>query len=174
LPAPRRICVVGCGGAGKSTLARRLGEVHGLPVVHLDAEHWLPSWTRPDREDWRRKQAELVAGERWVVDGNYGGSFDVRFPRADLIVMLDLPRWRCLLGVARRSVRWWGRTRPDSAPGCPERLPTAEFLRWIWRYRRESLPRLEAAIAEHGAGAEVVRVRTRRQAAELARVGSAA
>ena len=108
------------------------------------------------------------------LGGNYGGSFDLRFPRADLIVVLDLPRRTCLLGVVRRSLRWLGRSRPDSAPGCPERLPTLEFLRWIWRYRRDSLPRLEAALAEHAAHAELVRIRTRRQAAQLARVGSAA
>ena len=173
MAAPRRICVVGSGGSGKSTLSRRLGEAHGLPVVHLDAEYWQPGWVELPRDEWHRRQAALVAADAWVMDGNYGGSFDLRFPRADLIVDLDLPRWRCVVGILRRSVRWIGRTRPDMAPGCPERWPTRKFLRWVWRYPIDSRPRLEAALQEHAAQATVVRIRTRREARDIVRVGSA-
>lgn len=31
----RRIVVVGCGGSGKTVLARRLGEILGIQAVHL-------------------------------------------------------------------------------------------------------------------------------------------
>lgn len=166
-PAPSRIAVVGCGGSGKSTLSRRLGAALGRPVVHLDAEFWRPGWVESPKDEWHARHAELVAPDSWLIDGNYGGTFPLRFARADAVVVVDLPRWRCLLGITRRSLRWLGRTRPDMAPGCPERLPTRDFARWVWRYPTDSRPRLEAALAEHAGDAEVVWLRRRRDAERL-------
>ncbi len=40
----KRLAIVGCAGAGKSTLARLLGQILGLPVFHLDALFWRPGW----------------------------------------------------------------------------------------------------------------------------------
>ena len=98
-----RVAVVGSGGAGKTTFARALGERTGLPVVHLDEHHWLPGWVEAPREEWHALQEALIDRDRWIVDGNYGGSFDTRFARADTVVVLALPRAQCILGVLRRS-----------------------------------------------------------------------
>ena len=78
-----RVAVVGPVGAGKSTFAAALGERTGLPVVHLDRHFWHPGWVETPRDEWRRRQAELFAGDRWIADGNYGRTFDERFSRAD-------------------------------------------------------------------------------------------
>jgi len=32
----QRVAIIGSGGAGKSQLARELGRITGLPVIHLD------------------------------------------------------------------------------------------------------------------------------------------
>lgn len=151
--------MVGCGGAGKSTFARELGRRTGLPVIHLDEHFWLPGWTETPRPDWRRKQSDLLAGDRWIVDGNYGATFDVRFDRADTVIVLDLPRVTCLAGALRRTLRNWGTA--VQAEGCPERIDPA-FLRWIWNYRTNSRPRLDAALARHEAALEVIELRSRR------------
>jgi adenylate kinase family enzyme len=158
----RRIAVVGPGGAGKSTLARELGRRLGIPVVHLDRHFWRPGWTPTPRDEWRAVQAELLAGDAWVVDGNYGATYDVRFQRADTVIVLDLPRLRCIAGALRRSLRHRG--RDVQAAGCPERV-RLEFLRWIWRYRRDSRPRLDAALARHADGLRIVELRSRREVA---------
>jgi adenylate kinase family enzyme len=157
-----RVAIVGCGGTGKSTLARTLGTALGLPVVHLDEHHWRPGWVPVAADEWRRWQEELVAAHRWVADGNYEGTFDLRFRRADTIVFLDLPRRVALVRVVRR---WAGnRGREVQAPGCPERI-SADFLRWIWRYPRDHRPRVLAAAREHGAHARFVHLRSRRAVA---------
>jgi adenylate kinase family enzyme len=136
----RRVLVIGSGGAGKSTLARRLGAATGLPVVHLDALHWKPGWTPTPPDEWRRVVGEAAAGDRWIMDGNYGGTMDVRLAACDTVVFLDLPRVTCLRRAVGRALRHrGGRTRPDMAPDCPERL-SLEFLRWIWEYPRTRRP----------------------------------
>ncbi len=137
----RRIMVIGCSGAGKSTLARRLGEILGLPVIHLDREHWQPGWVKPTAEQWDAKVRELAHRPVWIIDGNYGGLKDWRFDAADMVIFLDLPRWRCLERVIRRRIRYHGRSRPDMTPGCPEKIDLA-FLRWVWQYRRTQRPEI--------------------------------
>lgn len=141
-----RVAVVGSGGAGKTTFARQLAERIDLPVVHLDRYYWKPGWIPPATNDWVALQVDLVASEGWVIDGNYGGTFDVRFVRADTVIVLALSRWRCVGRALRRLVA--NREHDLQADGCPERL-SLPFLRWIWRYPRDSRPRLDAAIDRH-------------------------
>lgn len=160
----RRIAVVGNGGAGKSTFSDRLGVALGLPVVHLDREFWRPGWVETPPDEWRACQERLVAEDAWVLDGNYGGTFDLRFARADAVVWLDVHRVRCLAGAVRRS--WRHRGSAVQADGCPERSNPA-FYRWIWRYPVDAAPRLVAALESHGPHAELVRLRSRRAADEL-------
>jgi adenylate kinase family enzyme len=130
-----RVLVIGSGGAGKSTFATRLGALTGLPVIHLDAYYWRPNWVPTPEAEWHARVDALLVGERWIMDGNYGGTLERRLARADTVIFLDLPRWRCLARVLRRWLRYRGRSRPSAGQGCPERLH-GEFLRWIWGYPR--------------------------------------
>ena len=68
----KRILILGCGGAGKSTLARRLGAATGLPVVHLDGLYWQPGWVAMERAAWRRTVENEIAKDAWIIDGNFG------------------------------------------------------------------------------------------------------
>ncbi len=138
----RRVSIIGCSGSGKSRLAVELGPVLGLPVIHMDAVHWHPGWQRPPTEEWRRRHGELLGPEAWILDGNYGGTMEERISASDTVILLAPSRATCLFRVFKRSLRRWGPRRRDLAPGCPERLPTLEFLRWIWRYNSIHLPRI--------------------------------
>lgn len=158
----KRVAIFGCGGAGKSTLARHLGKVTGLPVVHLDREHWQPGWVEPDRAEWHARVAELVAGERWIIDGNYGGTMEMRVERADTVVFMDFPRWLCLYRVSKRALVYRNRTRPDMTPGCDEKIDL-KFYRWIWEYRESRRPGiLEMLRAAKTEGKRVVVLRNSR------------
>ena len=138
-----------------------LGKHTGLSVMHLDSHYWQPGWRATPSAAWRTKVRELVAEPAWVMDGNYTSTLDLRLPAADTIVFLDLPRALTLVRVVRRRWRWRGRTRPDMAPGCPERL-TARFLLWVWRYPHDGRPRLLSAINAARAEERVVRLTSRR------------
>ena len=82
-----------------------------------------------------------LAGAAWVMDGNYLRTLPRRLERCDAVLFLDYPRRLCLFRALRRILRWRGRTRPDMAEGCPERLDPA-FIRWIWDFHRTQRPRV--------------------------------
>ena len=140
----RRWAIIGCGGSGKSTFARALGERTGLPVIHLDRFYWGPGWVKSSTPEWEQRVAELARRDEWIIDGNYGGTMDIRLAAAHGIVFLDYARRVCLTGALRRRV--FARDRPDMTEGCPDRL-TAQYLRWIWDYRRTRRPRVFERLA---------------------------
>lgn len=164
--------VIGSGGAGKSTFARELGRRLGIDVIHLDRLYWLPGWVPTPAAEWRAIQQGLVDRCDWVIDGNYGGTLDVRLAAADVVVFFDMPARVAVMGILRRWLR--SRGREVQAPGCPERLDPS-FLRWAWRYRRDSRPRVLAAMRAHASSAEVIVVRSRSEARQaLSRAGTRA
>jgi adenylate kinase family enzyme len=131
----QRILVIGSGGSGKSTVAKEVASQLRLPLIHLDALYWQPGWRAPEKDAWDRRIRELIAAPCWVMDGNYGGTLDIRLARCDTVVFLDLPRVTCFWRVLKRLLEFRGRSRPDMPPDCPERL-SWEFLNWIWTYPR--------------------------------------
>ena len=158
----RRIAIIGCAGAGKSTLARRIGDLLGIEVIHLDRHFWKPGWIETPREEWIEVQRKLLGGDAWVADGNYGATMDLRLEAADTILFLDPPRRTCLLRVLRRRVRFHGRSRPDIAPGCPEQIDLA-FLRWIWAFPKRSRPAILERLERFGPGRRVEVLRNARE-----------
>lgn len=130
----QRIMVIGCSGAGKSWLSARIARALDLPLVSLDAEYWQPNWTQPEHLAWIHRVKTLAAQEKWVMDGNYAGTLEIRMPRADAVIFLDLPRWRCMLSLIFRTFAHWGNVREGMAKDCPERMDL-EFFRHAWRCR---------------------------------------
>ena len=104
------------------------------------------------------KFAALVARDRWVMDGNYSHTLDLRLPKTDTIIYLDIPRHICVWRVAKRVVRTYGRSRPDLGEGCPERLDPA-FLKWVWDYPKEREAKNQAILDEQRAEKQVIVLR---------------
>ena len=141
-----RVIVIGSGGAGKSTLAPQIGEILGLPVIHLDREFWRPNWMATPEDEWIERVRELVARERWVMDGNFGGTMDIRIAACDTVVYLDFPRILCTYRVLKRWITYRRGTRPDMGEGCPEKFDL-EFLDWVWNFSARSRQRIETRLA---------------------------
>ena len=144
----QRVLIIGSGGAGKSTLAKVLAERTRLPLIHLDRLYWRPGWTDTPREEWHATLREIVTRERWIMDGNYNGTLELRIPHADTIVFLAFPRWLCIWRVLKRYAMYRNRTREDMGEGCPERL-NWEFLVFLWRYPAEGIPRIMTLLTAH-------------------------
>ncbi len=138
---PRRIMVIGCCGAGKSTLSKRLAAATDLPLIHLDQHYWKHGWVESEPVEWQTKVRELSASDHWIIDGNYGGTMDLRIERADMIIYLDYPTWKCMYRVLSRTVVYLGQSRPDLVEGCPERFDL-NFLHYVLVFnltRRKSI-----------------------------------
>ena len=162
-PPFQRVVVIGCSGAGKSTFARRLGEVTGLPVTHIDQLFWEPGWIEAPQSVYLARLGAVVEQECWIIEGVSTSTLDLRLPRTDLVIWLERSRWACLWRVARRIASSYGRVRPDMAPGCPEKIDF-DFLRFIWGFHERYDHRIQAAIDKHGMGARAIRIRSDREA----------
>lgn len=143
----RRISIIGSGGAGKSTLARKLGEITGLPVIHLDKLHWRPGWVEPPKGEWRRTVEELVKRDEWIIEGNFGGTMKTRLATSDTVIFLDYSKAVCLRRVIKRRLMYRNTTRPDMGEGCNEKIDL-EFLSWVWNFRKTTKPEIEKRLTQ--------------------------
>ena len=153
----KRVMVVGPGAAGKTTLAARLAEITGLPLIELDKLFWQPGLAATPPDQWAAIQRELAGHESWIMDGDLGpyDVLDVRLRAADTIVFLDFSPARCAWRAIRRS-----RERAD-------------FWWWLLTYRRRSRPLLLQAIAAHAGNPEIHVLRTPRAVSRfIARIAS--
>ena len=155
----KKVLVIGPGGAGKSTVARRLGELLHLEVQHLDRFYWRAGWQEPPKDDWVHTINELARGDSWIMDGNYSGTLARRLEACDTVVFLDLPRRICLWSVIKRLVMYRNTTRPDMADGCPEHF-NLKFLVWIWNYPKRSRPRIVRLLGEERNSRKAIWLRT--------------
>lgn len=159
----RRILVIGCSGGGKSTLAQKLASHFDLTYLAIDRDIlWLPGWVERSREEQRQRIVERIAGERWIMDGTNPSTFDIRLPRTDIVIWVRMPRLLCVWGVVTRWLKHIGRTRPEMAPGCIEKVDW-QFLEFIWTFEKKFAPRVTSAIAAHGPHVPVLKVKSRRQ-----------
>ncbi len=145
----RRLLIVGCGGAGKSTLARMLGQKLSLPIVHLDKLWWLPEWKTRDESDFDALLTAELKKPSWIIEGNFVRTFDLRLKYADFCIFLDYPRDLCIKSVYERAEKYRGTTRPDITEGCVEYVD-AEFEKWIRSFDKEVKPAMTVTLKNSG------------------------
>jgi len=104
-----KIMVAGGFAAGKSWLAKHIALLTGYPLYHLDVEFWQPGWQKPPEEVFLARQKEIMSSSKWIIDGNYRVGRDLRWANADLIIHVDIGRFRRLISAARRH----GKKRSD-------------------------------------------------------------
>jgi len=157
----RRIAVIGPLGAGKSTLAVELGRRLGLPVHHLDTLYWGDTWTPPSPAEWKALLDRLVAGDSWIIDGNFSSTLPQRLDAADTVVYLDAsPLLSTMRATKRRLLHNW-RPAPGVAGGSRPMFDR-QIFRWIWAFPRESRTQLLEQLAAPPLVGKAVILRSRR------------
>ena len=161
-----RIIIIGCGGAGKSTLAKALGEKTGLPVVHLDKIFWSPgNWQHLPREEFDALLIKELEKPRWILDGNFDRKLPLRLEKCDTVIYLDFNRFACLFSWLKRVITNWGRTRADMGPNCNEWFDP-EFVKWLWTYNKTNRPQ-NYCLLEKATHAKVIILKNRRMVRAL-------
>ena len=178
----RRVAVVGNSGSGKTTLARALAARLGVPYVELDALNHLPGWREREPGEFRQLVTAAVAGDSWVVDGNYRSKLGgLVYDAADTIVWLDYHRRLVMRRVVRRTLRrvvtreelWHGNREPWS--NLWSRDPYRSIIAWSWTNHAHVRRRNEELMAAAPPTQRWVRLRTPAEAAAwLASVSPAA
>ena len=145
----RRVLVIGCPGAGKSTLTRALAETLGLPAVYLDRLWWKSGWINRTRAEFDARLDAALAGDAWVMDGNYLRTLELRLRAADTIFLLDYPTGVCLEGARARIG-----TKREDLPWVEDEFDP-EFRQWIEDFSRDQLPEIRRLLEQYGEGREV-------------------
>lgn len=181
LRLPRRISVVGLSGSGKTTVARQLAGLVSAPHVELDALHWVnPGWVEPPDEEFHAAVEKALAGDDWVVEGNYRSARAVYWARVEMLVWLDLPLWLTTWRALWRSLRRVGSSEPlwgTQRESFRHSVLSPESP-WIWnlrvhRLRRRQFTALATELEQRGGLA--VRLRSQREVDEwLERLASQA
>jgi adenylate kinase family enzyme len=162
----KKILIIGSGGAGKSTLAARLGEATGIEVVHLDRLHWKPNWTGTPKDEWREIVRQQLEKNEWIIDGNFGGTMEMRLRACDTVIFLDFPRRVCLYRAVKRALTYYNKTRPDMGEGCNEKLDF-EFLHWVWTFPTRAKPQIEERLKRFEGEKTIIRLRSPRETEEF-------
>ncbi len=151
----RKVLIVGCPGAGKSTFARKLRDKTGLPLYYLDCLWHTPDKTTVSREEFDIALWDILKKDTWILDGNYGRTLAVRARAADTVFFFDLPTDVCLAGAAARV----GTEREDM-PWVETEFDPA-FRQWILDFERDQRPAIQTILAE--TNARVITFHTRRE-----------
>ena len=98
----KKVIVIGCPGAGKTTFAEKLRDKIGLPLFYLDAIWHKPDRTHISREEYDVRLAEILALDSWIIDGNYSRTVESRLSACDTVFLFDLPVEVCIDGAISR------------------------------------------------------------------------
>ncbi|GAA0430111.1 DNA topology modulation protein [Virgibacillus salarius] len=144
----QKVMIIGNGGSGKSTLAKQLGAMLEIPVYHMDALFWKPGWTPIDRDTLIRETKKIMGQDKWIIDGNYNATMEIRMQQADTIIFLHYRTIHCLYGIVKRRIQYRNRTRSDMGKGCPEKLDW-EFFNWVRTFNKKKAPTIYHKLSKY-------------------------
>ncbi|MGN1133389.1 MAG: adenylate kinase [Oscillospiraceae bacterium] len=138
----KRILVIGCPGSGKSTFARRLRDITGLPLYYLDMLWHKADKTNVTQSEFDCKLSGILSKDKWIIDGNYKRTLKARIEKCDTVLWLDYPTELCLQSAESRI----GKPREDMPWIETEFDP--EFFEYIKNFRSKQNPVIENLLEE--------------------------
>ena len=156
----KKIIIIGCPGAGKSTFARKLKDMTGLPLYYLDMLWHKPDQTNIPKEEFDAHIREILEKDRWIIDGNYQRTLEMRLQKCDTVFLLDYPLEICLAGAQSRI----GKKRED-LPWIETEFDE-EFKQWILDFSENQLPPIYDLLDKYRAGRDIIIFKSRKEAEE--------
>lgn len=156
-----KVIIIGCPGSGKTTFAEKLQKCTGLPLYYLDAIWHKPNKTHIPREEFDRKIGEIFETPKWIIDGNYKRTIEMRMKQSDTVFLFDLPVEVCLQGVTDRV----GKERYD-LPWLETQVDP-EFRQFIEDFPKDTLPYIYELIKKYKDEKSVIIFKSREEADEF-------
>ena len=154
----QKIIVIGCPGAGKSTFSRALRDKIGLPLFHLDILFWNFDKTNVSREEFDQKLSNILKQDKWIIDGNFGRTLEMRLKECDTVFLLDFPVSVCLSGVESRI----GKPREDM-PWIEQEFDP-EFRQYILDFPKDQVPKIYELIEQYQDSRRIIIFHSREEA----------
>lgn len=159
----KRVSVIGCPGAGKTTFSRELARITRLPLTHLDRIYHDQSYAYlTDTESWRARVSREIKKKHWIIDGNYKSTLDIRLPASDTVIFLDYPTHLCIRRAIKRRMEFHSAARPDMPPTWKEKLDW-QFFAFILKFNRRVAPNIRQLLESYE-GKTIVILKSPRQA----------
>lgn len=156
----KKVIVIGCPGSGKSTFSRTLHELTGLPLYHLDLLNWNSDKTTVGKEIFIERLKNIIEQDKWIIDGNYGSTIELRLKECDTVFFLDYPVEVCIDGIKSRQ----GKPRSDMP--WTETEDDEEFLEFIKNYNSQSRPDVIELLEKYKNEKQIVVFKSREEADE--------
>lgn len=153
----RRVIVIGSSGSGKSTFARRLRDITGLPLYYLDMIWHKPDKTNISKEEFDKRLDEILSEDRWIIDGNYQRTLEARLKKCDTVFLFDLPVEVCLAGAKARIG-----TKREDMPWTETELDD-DFRQWIVDFPQKQLPEIYGLLEKYN-DKNIVNFKSRQEA----------
>ena len=160
----KRVAIFGNAGGGKSTLARELAAITGLPLAVVDKLEFRVGGEKVPREEFLDAHAKLLADDEWIIDG-FGGVDLVwqRFEAADTLIHVDLPLATHFFWVTKRLVKGLFATPPGWPEGSPVVSSSISSYRVLWPCHTRLTPRYRAYVSEAKQRKRVYHLRSTRE-----------
>ncbi len=155
-----KIIVIGCPGSGKSTFSRELHQKTSIPLYHLDMMYWNANKTTVERSIFLERLSSVIQKTRWIIDGNYGSTMEMRVAACDTVIFLDYPLDICLAGIKERI----GKPRSDMP--WTETEEDTEFIEFIKSYNEQQKPKVLTLLEKYD-GKNIVILTSRGEANEF-------
>ena len=131
-----RIMVIGCPGSGKSTFSKKLHQITELPLYHLDMMYWNADKTTVEKAVFKERLYNTIQLDKWIIDGNYGSTMELRLQACDTVIFLDYPLDVCLDGIRERK----GKKRTDIP--WVENEEAIELIEFVKNFNFQSRPKV--------------------------------
>lgn len=170
----QKIAIIGNAGGGKTTLSRRLAQLHNLPLTHVDSIQFVAGLKiRPFAESIALL-TEIQNQQTWIIDGY--GPLDIiqkRFHLADKIVFIDFPLWRHYWWCTKRQIKSLWQQRAELPSGSREAswAHTVKLYKTLWRVHKQMRPELMRILARDSFRGKVISINTPKQWRQLFREG---
>lgn len=153
-----KVIVIGSPGAGKSVFSQKLKNIIDLPLYHLDMLYHKKDGTHISKEELEEKLKNIFKEEKWIIDGNYQGTLELRLKECDTVFLLDFPLKDCLLGAESRIG-----VKRDDLPWIEENF-NEKFRQAIIEFPKNKLPQIYELIEKYKMNKKIIVFKTREEA----------